>query len=274
MGSAMPRSLSVIATRRTAYTLLELILVIVLLAAVAGVVYPRLANSAEDRALRASAQQMRSLLELVRAQAQWDGLRYRIRMAKAEELDQTGDDRQPIVEREKDPLNAPNEWTPVLADWAQRQVYREDVWCIQVRLGRPTVDTLMNPDVKLDDELLSLGHDFDPDYPPVIFEPDGSAPWATFVVTQVDRDMKPEELGDEEERIEVIMEGSTGMVWLQRGLYEQELELFSQNGWPVVQRRDFLDPKALTEDDVLELMEESTAPDMNAEAMGLDSGRG
>ena len=34
---------------------------------------------------------------------------------------------------------------------------------------------------------------------------------------------------------------------------EEELDLFEEKNWPIVLRQDFLDPRVLTEDDVLEL---------------------
>jgi hypothetical protein len=56
-------------------------------------------------------------------------------------------------------------------------------------------------------------------------------------------------------RIEVILEGQTGFCWLQRPLYEAELDLFEEKGWPAVLRQDFLNRRELTEDDILELRE-------------------
>jgi hypothetical protein len=54
-------------------------------------------------------------------------------------------------------------------------------------------------------------------------------------------------------RIEVILEGPTGLAWLQRPFYDEELDLFEEKGWPAVLRKDFLDKAVLTEDDILEL---------------------
>jgi hypothetical protein len=67
-------------------------------------------------------------------------------------------------------------------------------------------------------------------------------------------DITLEELEDYA-RIHVIVEGATGLAWLQRPFYEEELDLFEEKGWPAVLRQDFLDPRVLTEDDVLELRE-------------------
>jgi hypothetical protein len=88
---------------------------------------------------------------------------------------------------------------------------------------------------------------------PLVFEPDGTSDWATFLlVADAPRQIDIEEL-ENYERIEVIYEGQTGLAWLQRPFYEEELDLFEEKNWPVVLRRDFLRPQVLTEDDVLEL---------------------
>ncbi|MCH7632740.1 MAG: hypothetical protein IIB59_05965, partial [Planctomycetes bacterium] len=57
-----------------------------------------------------------------------------------------------------------------------------------------------------------------------------------------------------------ILEGLTGLCWLQRPFYDEELDLFADKGWPAVLRQDFLRPDMLTEDDVLELREIRVKP--------------
>jgi len=238
---------------------LELILVLGLLAVISSLVLPTLIRDLEGSRLLVSSRQMRSLLELTRAKAQFEGKRYRLRIPGSDELDRMGTDRQPIVERTDDPLN-PEEWTLVEEPWTLGEVFLEGVWCIQTRLGRPTVAKLRDPGPSMAEHVANMREEFDDNYPPVIFEPDGTAPWATFVVTRAPRDTTVEGLDDTIERIEVIMQGNTGMVWLQRPLYEEELNLFEENGWPIVLRKDFLDKRMLTEDDVLELPELEVSP--------------
>ena len=55
--------------------------------------------------------------------------------------------------------------------------------------------------------------------------------------------------------IEVIMDGLTGLIWLQRPFAEEEKEMLLENDWPPVLRRDFLTQRLLTEEDVLEIQE-------------------
>ncbi|KAB2942437.1 MAG: prepilin-type N-terminal cleavage/methylation domain-containing protein [Phycisphaerae bacterium] len=246
-------------TGRHGYTLLEVVLVTALLAVVAAIAIPNLILEIRGAQLETSAEQLRSLVELVRANAQMDGKRYRIRFPREDEMDRQGTDVQPIIERADDPLE-PEEWTLVEEPWTLGETLLRDCWCIQVRLGRPTIEKLRDPEASMSEELANLREDFAPEYPPVIFEPDGTAPWAVFVVTKAPRDLTPADLDDTVPRFEVIMEGPTGMVWIQRALYEDELDLFEQNGWPIVLRRDFFDPRHLTENDVLELQESAIAP--------------
>ena len=96
--------------------------------------------------------------------------------------------------------------------------------------------------------------EYDPERRPLIIEPDGTSDWATFVLTTAPRDIDLDELIDYP-RIELILEGFTGSAWMQRPFYEAELDLFEENNWPGVLRQDFLNPRELTEEDVLELRE-------------------
>ena len=108
------------------------------------------------------------------------------------------------------------------------------------------------------EEILSeTFEDFDPIRPPVVVEPDGTSDWVVFVITNAPTDIDPEDLAEDEESqtIEVIVDGRTGAAWLQRPLYEEEIDLFEEEGWPIVLRQDFLRPDVLTENDVLELQD-------------------
>ncbi|MCH7995276.1 MAG: hypothetical protein IIB57_12650, partial [Planctomycetes bacterium] len=80
-----------------------------------------------------------------------------------------------------------------------------------------------------------------------------------FVLTEAPRGSDIDSL-DDYGAIEVIQEGETGLIWLQRPFYEEELDLFEEKNWPIVLRQDFLDPRVLTEDDVLELHDSLLKP--------------
>ena len=241
--------------KHRAFTLLEIILVLGIMVAITALALPNFIDEIRRQDLEGSARQFRSLLNLVAANASFDSARYRIRFPEEDEEDPLGGDQQPLVEREDDPLEEPEVFNLVTAPWAVGTTLLGHVWCAEVRLGRPTATELLDLDEKrseIADALDEAFEDFSPHLRPVVFEPDGASEWVTFVLTEAPREVELDELEDYE-RIEVIFEGHTGMVWLQRPLYEEELELFEEKNWPVVLRQDFLSPKVLTEDDVLEL---------------------
>ncbi len=244
---------------RYAYTLIEVVLVVGLLLVISALTIPRFARELAREELPGSARQLRSLLTLVSANASFDGKRYRLRFPTEDETDPIGGDRQPIIEREDDPIHEPEVFNPVTSPWAVGKTLLGKVWCAEVRLGRPTIAQLKELrqgryqseiEDALEEALDEEG--FDPRLPPLIVEPDGTTEWATFVLTEAPRDTDPEGL-DEHPSIELILEGMTGLAWMQRPFFDEELDLFEEKGWPAVLRQDFLNPRVLTEDDVLEL---------------------
>jgi len=269
--------------RSSAFTLIEMVLVVGLILLLTALAVPRLIHLLEREKLPGSAKQFRSLLTLVRANAAFDGKRYRIRFPDDRETDVQGGDRLPLIEREDDPIRFPEIFLPVTAPWAIGVTFLDGVWCAEVRLGRPTIAEWQRIREFRSDVRKSLEREFGnreewlPERPPLDVEPDGSSEWATFVLTQAPRDTALEDL-EAFPRIELILEGTTGLAWLQRPLYEEELDLFEDKGWPAVFRQDFLDPRMLTENDVLELHEfrirdPNTVPDTSPEGSEPVSGR-
>jgi prepilin-type N-terminal cleavage/methylation domain-containing protein len=246
---------------RSGFTLLEILLVVGILVVLSGLVLPTMFQEIESARLPESARQMRSLLQLTRAHAMYDGKRYRIRFlepGEEEDLEQSDRDLgQPLIEREDDPIEEPAVFNPVREHWTEGATLLEGVRCVEVRLGKPTLQRILDQDTERQEELVQeLGDVTDELRPPLYIEPDGTSEWATFVVTNA-----PEDAGDLAEEledypmIEVILDGFTGLVWLQRPFYEEELAMLEENHWPPVLRRDFLDPRALTEEDVIEIQE-------------------
>lgn len=245
-----------------AFTLLEVTLAIGLLVAISAIAIPNFVRQVEREELPGSGRQLRSLLALARANASFEGKRYRIRFPKEDEKDALGGDRQPLIEREDDPIRDPEVFHEVTAPWAFGKTLLGKVWCVEVRLGRPTIEDLRerrDEVTEISDELLRSTEDFDPEYPPLYIEPDGSSEWAKFTLTNAPRGTKIDELEDHP-RIDLIVEGTTGLAWMQRPFYDEELDLFEEKGWPAVLRQDFLDPRVLTENDVLELREITIRP--------------
>jgi len=235
---------------------LEVVMVIGLLLVLSTMVFPNLLRDIESRRLPVSARDMRSLLTLVRANAMYDGKRYRIRFPAEDEIDHTGEDRQPIIEREDDPFREPDIYTRVTDPWAQGETFQRDVWCARTRLGRPTLEKLENERLMQEEQdyFEEVYDEFEDDFPPLIVEPDGTSEWVTFAITNAPRETPFEDL-DPAEQIEVIMDGLTGLIWLQRPFYDEELQMFKEHDWPPVLRRDFTRIEPLTEQDVLEIQE-------------------
>lgn len=244
---------------RSGYTLIEVVLVVGLLMVISALTIPNFVRRYRREALPGSARQLRSLITLVRANAAFDGKRFRIRFPKTGEADPLGGDRQPLIEREDDPIGLPDEFHLVTAPWAVGETLLGEVWCPEVRPGRPTVEGLrsLRESRSTIEEVLQESFDekegFEAELPPLMIEPDGSSEWATFVLTEeAPRGIDLESLVDYA-RMELIVEGETGLAWLQRPFYDEELDLFEEKGWPVVLRQDFVTPRMLTENDVLEL---------------------
>jgi len=249
--------------RQPGYTLLEILLVAGLLAILAGFVVPATLGMFEREQLPESARQLRTLIQLTRANAMYEGRRYRIRFPEEDELDGQGGQIQPIIEVERDPLSMPDQFSLVRASWAEDATLQRGIRCARVRLGKPTVDLLLRRsgaevEVEQEEEKLdrALDVDFEEGFPPLTIEPDGTCDWVTFLLTNapVDEDILDVDPRDTEfEMLEVIVDGLTGLAWLQRPLYVEELEMMKEHNWPPVLRHDFLSPQALTEENVLEV---------------------
>ena len=246
-------------SRRGGYTLLEVSLVLGILVVIAAFVVPNFIVDYESELLPGSANDMRSLFAMVQAHAALESVRYRVRFPMEEEEDEIGGGIQPIVEREMNPIEDPEMYERVLDPWARQTILRNGIRCAEVRLGRPTIEMLRERERRsqVEESLAETCEDLDPIRPPVVVEPDGTSDWVVFVITNAPTDIDPEDLAEDEESqtIEVIVDGRTGAAWLQRPLYEEEIDLFEEEGWPIVLRQDFLRPDVLTENDVLELQD-------------------
>ena len=262
------------ADNRRGYTLVEVLLVIGLVVTISAMVVPNFMREIEADRLPRSARQLRSLIAMVRAHASLDGKRYRIRFPFENEAKELGDAaRQPLIECEGDPFYEPEVFIQVTEPWALGDIFLRDVWCAEVRLGRPSIEELQERRVRAAESIArkleegrQMKEEIEAERPPLFFETDGASDWATFVLTTAPPGTDLGEL-EEHPRVELISEGMTGSAWLQRPFYEQELDLFAEKGWPAVLRQDFLNPRELTEDDVLELRE-SQLRGVNVELKG------
>jgi type II secretory pathway pseudopilin PulG len=240
------------------FTLVEVALVIGLLVLISFLAVPTIIREIRKESLPGSGRQLQSLIALTRANAAMDGKRYRIRFPRTDEQEESEwvrkltAGRQPIVEREDDPINEPDVFNVVSTPWAVGQTLLGEVWCAEVRLGRPTVEQLKARRSAVRDRLEEKKEEIEAERPPLLIDVDGTTDWATFVLTEAPKGTKIDRLEDFP-TIEVIFDGSTGQTWLQRPLFDEELDLFEEKGWPCVLGQDYLDLAVITEERVLEL---------------------
>ncbi len=242
--------------RRNGFTLLEVSLVVGILLVISAMAMPSFMDEYQRELLPGSGRQLRSLITMTRAHAALDGKRYRIRFPEEDEENIASGWRQPIIEREDDPLGDPGAYVQVTLPWAVGETLLGNVWCAEIRHGRPTIDMLQNKRSQVEDAVDGAAKDFAPQRRPLMIDPDGSSDWATFVITDAPSETSYDQLA-QYASIEVILEGPTGQAWLQRPLFAEELDLFEEKNWPVVLRQDFLTTRMLTENDVLELRDAS-----------------
>ncbi len=223
------------------FTLLEVVLVIGLMVLLASFAWPALQSRFDHAQLPESGDQLRSLMELTRAQARIDHRRYRIRFAPNE--------RQPIVEWEKDPFQAPGKFEAVKADWTSDDRLLGDAQVHEIRPGRPEYTLPLDDErseqqetettevvVGGDDSAVAATDDgaaaapppaeklddapIDEKRPALVFEPDGSSDWATIIVANVTSE-KP--LEDSAEQIWIEIDGRSGLASIRPSLSEQEM---------------------------------------------------
>lgn len=197
--------------RGRAFTLTEVLLVLLLLGLLAGLAVPVMFGELQRRRLTESAEQLRSLITMARAQAMVSGQRYRIRWQ--DESD------QPMVEREPDPIDAPGQFKPVEAAWARGDVLSGSVQCYEVRLGRPEWLGAIQADSEQSANTMGVPQR-EEIRPAVVFEPTGRSQWATFVIGPAGL----EELQEDSEQLWVILDGRTGQVEVRSPPTEEELE--------------------------------------------------
>jgi len=197
--------------RQPAFTLIEVLLVVSLLALLTGWVTPVLFGHLKSRRLSESASQFRSLLVITRAHAMSTGKRFRIWWDEEEQ--------QPIVEYEPEPIEGPDEFVPYEAEWAADEILLGGVNCHEVRLGRPVYLEIIDDDQE--EGMFDSDDAFEQEElrPEVVFDPTGQVEWATFVLA----DAELGEMLEDTERTLVVLDGRTGGVSVRPPLTEEEL---------------------------------------------------
>lgn len=242
--------------RRRAFTLIEVLVVIVLLALLAAFMFPDLQGDMRRRSLAESCDRLRSLINMTHARAMQDGMRYRIQFPGTpdpndpqarKDMDVPLETQQPEMQRQADPLGNPDAYEGFDASWRPAQVLQPGTRCVAVLAGKPNFDISPHSPIagpQITEGITSMV--------PLVLNPDGTCDWVTFVIT----DLPPETEMNEEVApriLNVIVDGRTGQVWVQRALRVREVELMNERGASPILHTDFLDASEITEDNILEI---------------------
>ncbi len=119
--------------RRPAFTLIELLLVLVLLGTLFALAVPEFTRTAEAERLQQSAERIRGLVARCRAEAMNQTVRYRVRIRQDGLLN---------VRCQADAVHAPHLYIAPTASWAREDVLQPGVWIAELQVlpeGPPPV---------------------------------------------------------------------------------------------------------------------------------------
>ncbi len=245
--------------RGRAFTLLEVLLTIFVLALIISFVFTDYGKISASRSLQESSDRLRTLILRAQAEAMQSGLRHRISFpGTPDPLDPTTRDdkidipiktEQPIIERQGDPINNPDFYTAdFAADWKDLPILQEGTRCVAVLPGRPNFD--INTTSPIAGPSISEGEDAT--FVPMTLNPDGTGDWVTFVLTDLSPDVELQ--GSHAPRIlNVIVDGRTGQTWIQRALRVEEVEVMQKYGASPILHMDFTRPDEITEKNILQI---------------------
>lgn len=249
--------------RRRAFTLVELLLVIVLLGIVLAFTLPDYGRMMRARSLVESGDRLRSMIAMTHARAMQDGLMYRVYFPGAPDphdprsdskIDIPWETKQPVVERQKDPLQNPEWFEGFEAGWKPDKVLMDGTRCVAVLPGRPNFE--IDPANPIAGPSIGEGM---AEFARLTFRPDGTTDWVTFVLTDLPPDIhiEPHHVS---RIINVIVDGRTGQAWMQRALTVEEVELMREHGASPILHMDFTSPQTITEDNILRIQINQGSP--------------
>lgn len=237
---------------RRAYSLLEVLLVLVLMVVLSSMVMLSMGLADADNLVN-SAKDFRSLMVMARAMAMSDGKIYRIRLDDELREEFLDDDSikiyQPIVERQIDPIAEPYEYEIVTEQWATDVILQKGVRAYAVKFGEPTFEdtTGENLEAERDDEYEPAPEDL----APIVFTPDGKSEWLTIWLTTAPDDEMPDD--PEYERLSLVMDGRTSQIFIQQPLNDEEIDLLQSYNLAPLIRADRVNKPRLTEANILKL---------------------
>jgi type II secretory pathway pseudopilin PulG len=178
-----------------AFTLLELLLVMVILIVLAGIVWPNLGRTTSRAKLEHSVRQLAELMKLGRAEAMSTGKSYRCR------FDVGG--MKAMIEEETNPQKQPGVYETIPAGWGQVDLGADNIKCLSI-LFDPWESQLKEEEAKIlepenEAEKNGLG-------PPIMFYPDGTSDTVSIL------------LGDQNDRnFTLKINGLTGHIQIEDG---------------------------------------------------------
>ena len=234
--------------------MLEVLLVLMLLGLLVAFVAPNLSGEMRRRSLTESADRLRSLIIITHAKAMEDGVRYRIEFPGTpdpldEDAEKTIDvpveTRQPNVIRQDNPIGRPDQYGGFDAPWKKGPILMEGTRCVMAYHGTPSFDTEHGGEIAG----RPFGEGDEVEFVSLTLNPEGTCDWITFVLTDLpwDVELKPYHA---HRILNVVVDGRTGHVWIQRSLTVDELEVIQDEGGSPVFHRDFLLTKLLTDEDI------------------------
>jgi len=163
-------------SRRTAFTLLEVLMVLAIFGLVLAFAWPDFSGTRQAEELKESARRLEALVAMCRAEAMNQSTAYRVEFRR---------DGTVRARRQLDALKAPQIYVPVAESWARTPALLEKVWIEAVQVlpeGPPPVyvidDQLELPEMEV--TLTPVG-EMDADVA-IDFEPDGSCPSLRWVL--------------------------------------------------------------------------------------------
>jgi len=158
-----------------AFTMLELLLVIVVMIVLTAIIVPNVRTRTAAGKIEYASRQLTGLLQLARSEAMATGKTYRLRF----EVGGT----KAMIEEELDPLKQPGVYEPVDAHWSTVDLGAGNVQCLVIEfdpwetLLREQEENVLDKEEKKEDEKL---------LPPILFYPDGTSDTATILLGNKD----------------------------------------------------------------------------------------
>lgn len=242
--------------RLRAFTLLEVLLVIVLMGLLIAFIYPSFESDRRYRSLTESAERLRALIEMSHAKAMQEGIRYRISFPGTpdpndpnaeKEVDVPFETLQPDVVRQFDPQGNPEAYGGFDADWKSQQILQDGTRCVSVLPGKPSyaISTqwpIADPGIPEDKT----------EFVPLTLFPDGTTEWVTFILTDLPFETQLE--SHHFTRIlYLIVDGRTGHVWMQRAMLNEEVEIMHEYKAEPIMHVDFVLAEPITEANILDI---------------------